>query len=574
MNKKILLVSLLAVGMLVGCGNKKPDEPKPSSSSSTPDSSVVSDNTSGNTSEASSENSSTTLEMGEFGPRGYYLVGEMNGWNNFWKFEGYQDFLFTKESENVYTLTYSVTADFLASEDVAGDTKDAVDFKVMYWDGDKAPSMWYPDGVGNNGVITEAGEYKFTFTLNSTEEGTKEDGSKYTLYTKAERLGDANPDTAFVKGAPRAFEPTYGKITYKVAVEEGLTIPEGNSIFIHTWGLENAAGEDKSGYFKMTEVTPGVWSYQTTDEVVTDDGTGVGMDYGFCIIVDSNDATVQNWDKKVSNSLSTDGNYSIHVSEFKLSGTATLNVSDNPYWTKGERTNPYTVGELHEIMSSPDYVSGTVYAVTGVVTEVVEGSFPHPTFGSYSFYLEVPAPVAEKPAAEGDTTTETPAAPTYKFEIYSAQLAAGQIVPEVGSVVCVEGKSKIYTPKDGGLPVFELAYDSTSKVSPEIYSVTTYSEYYVKGGMNEWKENKLYQLTKNADGNYEITLSLAADVEFKLANADWSKEVGPSALVVPDTLKDAFDVTGANIKVVTAGTYTFVIDATSETPTATVSAAA
>ncbi len=571
MNKKILLVSLLAVGMLVGCNHK---DPKPSSSLE-PSSSPVSENTSGNASsensESLSESSTTPLEMGEFGPKGYYLVGEMNGWNNFWKFEGYQDFLFTLVSENVYTLTYSVTADFLASEDVAGDTKDAVDFKVMYWDGDKAPSMWYPDGVGNNGVITEAGEYKFTFTLNSKDVGTKEDGSTYTLYTKAEKIGDANPETAFVKGEARAFDPAYGQVTYKVAVEEGVTIPEGNSIFIHTWGLTNEAGEDVSGYFKMTEGANGVWSYQTTGEVETDDGTGVGKDLGFCIIVDSNDATEQDWTKKVTNSLSTDGNYSIHVSEFKLSGTATLNLSDKPYWTKGDRTNPYTVGELYEIMSSADYVAGTNYAVTGVVKSVVEGSFPNPTFGSYSFFLEVPVPEVEA-TAEGETTTETPAA-TYEFEIYSAKLGEGVIVPEVGSIVCVEGKSKIYT-KEGQLPIYELAYDKASDNSPVIYSVTTYSEYYVKGSMNEWAANDLYRLTKNADGNYEITVNLAADAEFKLANADWSKEVGPSALTVPDTLADAFDLTGANIKVVTAGTYTFVIDATSETPTATVSVAA
>ena len=94
--------------------------------------------------------------------------------------------LFTpsETDENIYTLKISFTEEFLASDAVAGDAAGAVDFKVMYWDGNKAPSEWWPDGVANNGVISEAGEYLLTFNKASTETAEKTDGSGNSLLGK------------------------------------------------------------------------------------------------------------------------------------------------------------------------------------------------------------------------------------------------------------------------------------------------------------------------------------------------------------------------------------------------------
>lgn len=432
MNKKLLLLSLLSVGMLVGCGGGTTP-----SSSTTP----------------SSEPPSSTVEGeydGKFGNSGYYLVGEHNSWNNFWKYEGFNDFLFTKNSDDNYTLVFSVTDELLASEAVAGDTEGALDFKVMYWDGTKAPSQWYPDGVENNGTITEAGEYTFTFNPNSKETATKpSDGSSYTLYTTAVRKGDVNPETSYVQGEAREFDPVYKVVTFKVELEEELTLPESTSVYLYTWSLVNEEGENVSGYFEMTE-NNGVWSYVTPEAIVVDEGTGLGLTMEFCLLVDEPGQTEPNWDKKISCATGNGGNYSFAISERKAFGTVEISTADKPYWTKGEVTNPYTVAELKAVMSASDYVTDTEYAVVGEVTKV---SYQE-SFDSYNVWLKV------------DEET-----PTYEFEIYSGKLATGVEAPEVGDTIVAVGKSKIYTPTTG-LPVYELAYSSSHKVSPEIVSVT------------------------------------------------------------------------------------------------------
>ena len=56
----------------------------------------------------------------------------------------------------------------------------------MFWNGTNAPSEWWPDGVANDGRITEAGEYKFTFNKKSKETAPKHYGDgTYTVFTKA-----------------------------------------------------------------------------------------------------------------------------------------------------------------------------------------------------------------------------------------------------------------------------------------------------------------------------------------------------------------------------------------------------
>ena len=209
MNKKLLLVSLLAVGMLVGCGNGEEPTSQAPTSEETPTTSEV-----GGGEEGGEEGQWT----GKFGNAGYYLVGEMNAWNNFWKYEGFHNFEFTQDANdaNVYTLNFSVTEELLAAS--TGDTADAVDFKVMYWDGNKAPSEWWPDGVANNGTISEAGEYKLTFNKASTETAEKTDGSgTYTKYTTAEKIGDVNPETAPCSYAVSGFtSPNFSAVVYFV----------------------------------------------------------------------------------------------------------------------------------------------------------------------------------------------------------------------------------------------------------------------------------------------------------------------------------------------------------------------
>ena len=548
MNKKLLLVSLLAVGMLVGCGGNGngssvvPPSETPASSE-TP---------------AASDEGGETNWTGKYGNAGYYLVGEVNGWNNFWKYDGFEDFEFSPTDDaNVFTLTISFTAEFLASEKVAGDAAGAVDFKVMYWDGNKAPSEWWPDGVANNGVISEAGEYTLTFNKASTETADKTDGSgTYTKFTSWERVGDARAETAFVQGDARQFEATYGRVTYKVAVEEGLTLPEGSAVLIHTWGLANREGTDVSGYFELTETTSGVWSYTTTEEVVTDDGTGVGMDYGFCIIVDAKGSTTQDWSKKVSNSASSDGNYKIHVTTNKLSGTDQLKKADQPWWLKGTVDAPYTVAEAVAFMTAEGYVADSEFYVQGVVESVSYNS----SFKSYEIYLVVPV-------AEGEEAT-------YKFELYSAVLGEGLLTPKAGDTVVATGKSKIFK-KDGQLPVYELAYASSHKVSPKITDVIRMSEFFMRGSFDEsWNALPTHQFRVTGENVAELTVTVTEGTEFKVATSDWKKEVNSSHLVLDASVAEGTFTGEGNIKCMATGTYTFVLDLSGANPVLTVKLAA
>lgn len=553
MNKKLLLVSLLAVGMLVGCGNNEDPTSTPSSDAPTSEAPTTSEDNGGG------EEGQWT---GKFGNAGYYLVGEMNAWNNFWKYEGFHHFEFTQDAtnENVYTLNFSVTEELLAAS--TGDTADAVDFKVMYWDGNKAPSEWWPDGVANNGTISEAGEYKLTFNKASTETAEKTDGSgTYTKYTTAEKIGDVNPDTAFVQGDARQFDPTFGKVTYKVAVDLDLEIPTGKSIYIHTWGLQDKDNNDVSGYFEMSKLSekdveagePEIWGYTTAGEVYTDDGTGVGMNYGFCIIVDDAGKTEQNWDYKVSSSQSADGNYGIHVTTSKRSATAQLLLEDAPYWLKGTLHAPYSVAEAVAAMQAEGYVADTEMAVSGVVTKVQYQE----NFDSYNIWLEVPENAS------------------YEFQIYSGKLGEGLLTPEVGDTVVANGKSKIYTPKDETKPVvYELAYASSHKVSPEIVDVIRLSDYYMRGSFDEsWNALSTHQFRMTGEATQELTVAVAAGTEFKVAVADWTAEANASHLVLDASVAEGTFSGESNIKCEVAGTYRFVLDLSGEAPVLTVYAA-
>ena len=529
MNKKLLLVSLLAVGMLVGCGGGNPP------ASSDPGSSEQGGG------EGGGEQGNWT---GTYGNAGYYLVGEMNGWNNFWKFQGFESFEFTQSEtdENIYTLTYSVTEEFLASADAAGDTADAVDYKVMYWDGNKAPTEWFPGGVANNGLINEAGEYVLTFNKASTETAIKTDGSgeSYTKYTSHERIGDANPATAYTKGDARQFEPTYADITFRVVVDEELTIPTGKSVYIYTWSLTGEGESNYSGFFEMTN-NNGIWTYTTAGEVVVDDGTGVGVDHGFCILVDEPGKTEPNWDYKVTNSASTDGNYGIHVTKTKHSGTTELKLEDKPYWLKGTVHAPYTVDEAYAIMNSESYTRYMPMVVTGTVQSATYYS----QYQNWEIYLEAPS---------------NPSDASHVFLLYAATLGEGILEPQAGDVICATGFADIYSGKKYQLT---WTYVDNVKTYPVVYDLVRASEYYVKGGMNDWNAVELHRLSMTSATTAEITMSVSADVEFKVANADWSKEAAFADLTMDASAEGAFvEAAGGNIKCAKSGTYRFVLDLT------------
>ena len=563
MNKKLLLVSLLSVGMLVGCGGGDNPTVKPSEDPVPP----TEDNGGG-------EKPSWT---GKFGNAGYYLVGDFNGWNNFWKFSGFEDFEFTKVSDTEYTLNFSITEELLASEAMKeGDFADALDFKVMQWDGNKAPTTWLPDGVKNNGKIDAAGEYKFTFNPSSKEQGTNLDGDPFTLYTKAERVGDVKAENSFVKGEARQFEPIFDNVTYKVAVEEGLTIPEGYAVYLHTWGLQDKDGNDVSGYFETKLNASGVWEYTTEVPVTVDDGTGAPLTYGFCLIVDETGKTEQNWDRKISNSATSDGNYSIEVSAKKTKGTELLKKADKPYWTKGEVYNPYTVEEVINLMKAEDYVEYTEYTVTGEVTKASYNS----RFKSWDLWLKVPtAEETPAPTAEGETPAEPtePVAPAevIEFQVYSGKLNENMPDPEVGDTIVATGKSKIF--KKDNKVVYEIAYDGSHKVSPQILDVQKGELFYlyVRGSLTEWGCKPTHKLVSTAKNVYSVTIEIAEGDEFKLSNntESWDVQFGgakaKAQLTIAEDIAANFDATGDNIKCLTAGTYTFTYDLTGETPVTT-----
>lgn len=571
MNKKLLLVSLLSVGMLVGCGNTGDNTSSVVPSSETPTSSEVPA-----TSEtpATSEDGGDTEWTGKYGNAGYYLVGEPNGWDSFWKFSGFEDFLFTpsKTDENIYTLKISFTEEFLASDAIAEDDPTGVDFKVMYWDGNKAPSEWWPGETKNNGVISEAGEYLLTFNKASTETAEKTDGSgTYTKYTSWERIGDARAETTFAKGDARQFESTYGKVTYRVKVEEGLTLPEGSSIYVHVWGLETQEKDEKGnvvkldGDYEMTKGSNGIWSFTTEKPVVTDDGTGVGMHYGFCIIVDEagktlvdeNGKSLVDWNKKVANSASTDGNYAIDVTTTQTSSTAVLlKKADQPWWLKGTVDAPYTVAEAVAFMTSNKYVADSEFYVQGVVESATYQS----KFNSWNINLVVPV-------AEGEKAT-------YTFQLYSAVLGEGLLEPQAGDTVVATGKSTIYE-KEGKLPVYELAYAQSHGVNPQITDVIRMSEYYMRGSFDaSWNALSTHQFRVTGENVAELTVTLAEGTKFKVATADWSKEANATHLVVDKSVAEGTFTGESDIKCTVAGTYTFVLDLSGEAPVLTVKLAA
>ena len=79
----------------------------------------------------------------------YYVAGSMNGW------KADDNYMLTPNNESLYEGEFT----FAANDE----------FKVIGFDGTN--TTWYPDGMGNNFQITEAGDYKITFNPAGNVEG-------------------------------------------------------------------------------------------------------------------------------------------------------------------------------------------------------------------------------------------------------------------------------------------------------------------------------------------------------------------------------------------------------------------
>lgn len=548
MNKKLLLVSLLAVGMLVGCGGGKKD---------------------GSSSVMPSENPSTGGSGGgeasswdhTYGNAGYYIVGTGNDWSElFWTKENFEIFYLSPVGDGTYTLTGSI-----AEEDLVDAEGAAIkwEYKVRYFDGEGAVKDWYPDGVDNNNAITEAGQYTFTFNPNGLagKTGTKPDGSTFQLYTEHEKVGEATTEDHLKISATQRDDLQNVKGNAKLKVYySGTEIAEDENLYIY------GAFDGWANWTQLTKSTDD--SGQTTFETTYEDIViGIGpleMSYEYCIVIGGADFdTTDPWNTGKQLINPDGGNWSVSYTSSKTLAVLTLpeNV-DNLIKT-------ITVADAIAAMKADGFVDKTV--MMRVRGEVISEPTYNESFKSYSFYLAMP----EVETEEGDTAT-------YAFQVYSAVLKEGEAAPKVGDTISVYGYSQVYkkTDADGNTTsvTYEVAYDSTNKVSPIIYNVVTPFDYlYVRGSMSEWACQESYKLvaTDTADV-YACTVSLAVDDQFKLSNNtdNWEIQYGGATangqLVVDSSCADCFDVTGDNITVLVAGTYTFTYDLSGETPVASV----
>lgn len=512
MNKKLLLVSLLAVGMLVGCGGGKDDKKDSTTPSNSPSSDVGG------------------VEEGKYGKKGYYLIGTGNGWSEtFWTKANYDIFYLAPVGDGTYSLTGSVTAD---------DVKDGAkwEFKVRSFDGEGTFTTWFPSGMGNNGVITGAGEYKFVFNPNSTDKATKEDdGSEYTLYTKAERIGDAKEENRLLISTEIRADIEKVRKTAKLRISvEGLAVEEGYHVYV--------TGKNKDfldGWKELTKSADSDTLYECSIENVL---VGLGP------LEQSYDLDVVISDKKIVDGTPEEG---------IMDGRIANPDSDKGVWTVTYSANKTTSSlvvdyfALHSTMTTDafityvdtltdyDYKTAPKYAfVTGVVTEVTYNE----QHKSYNITLS-------------DTTEGKDVA------IYSGALKEGEAEPKVGIELSAYGIIQVYNGT-----TYQVAYDSTNKVNPVVYNVK-YDYLYVRGSNSGWSCQADYKLVETeTDGIYSVTVTLTADTEFKLSNntSDWLVQYGGALakgqLIVPADLADCFDTTGDNIKVLKEGTYTFIFD--------------
>ena len=508
MNKKLLLVSLLSVGMLVGCGGGENQTSKPSNED-TPSSG-----------ETTPEKDET---MGTYGHKGFYLFGTGNNWDgDFWTYDNAGIF-YLKQEGDVYTLTGSVTAE---------DVKDGAkwEFKVREFDGEGKVFNWYPDGVDNNGVITEAGEYKFTFNPNSTEKAKKEvDGSEYTLFTKTEKLGEAKEENRLKLSTNRREDlaPVKGDAKLKLVLQgtKGALL-EGEHLYAYGW---QGQFENKLGEFLPVEESPD--KYELTMPNIQIGLGPLDVTYEFNLLCSPVELTQESdidWDTmKLS---SPDGQNFKAIYNAKKRG-ATLGID------LANAKPSLSVEKAIEAMSALEEskVTETTLFVTGEVTKVYEDKQHH------SWNLDLKAPDGKH------------------FKIYSGKLSEGQESPIVGSVVKAFGRAKIFT-KDDGTVYHQISWDKSHNVSPVVFNVWNPTPWYIKGDMNGWNAVPSFNLTQVNDTTFEIVCSLEEGKGFKVATPDWSKEVSAKQTTLAEGVPaENFELDKeaekANIKVLVSGTY-------------------
>lgn len=83
--------------------------------------------------------------------------------------------------------------------------------------------------------------------------------------------------------------------------------------------------------------------------------------------------------------------------------------------------------------------------------------------------------------------------------------------------------------------------------------------WYLRGDMNDWGTSAEYLLTYDENDHPSITVELAAGVNFKVADANWTNQFDYAAVQGNPNFKEGRD--NGNIEVVVAGTYTITVTA-------------
>lgn len=86
-----------------------------------------------------------------------------------------------------------------------------------------------------------------------------------------------------------------------------------------------------------------------------------------------------------------------------------------------------------------------------------------------------------------------------------------------------------------------------------------HDSWYLRGDMNDWGTSAEYLLTYDENDNPSITVELAAGVNFKVADANWTNQFDYAAVQGNPNFKEGRD--NGNIEVVVAGTYTITVTA-------------
>ena len=225
--------------------------------------------------------------------------------------------------------------------------------------------------------------------------------------------------------------------------------------------------------------------------------------------------------------------------------SAAPSTSSSSVQIPDEITTVMTVAEAIAHMQGTNWKEGQILHVTGVVTEVKYQE----QFGSYNIKLEG------------------------GFEVYSGKLASGVDAPVVGATITASGMSKIYN------NVYEIAYNNTDKVSPNIYKVENpepqvptfeVPTYLENENISDWEEGEI-TANKALSGEYMVIVP-RTDKAWTVQNSPKTAEDGTE---FTNRLKPNGKTTakGGYIQIETAGATTlefYAISGSSDTRTLTV----